>query len=184
MEVVKILKKAKTLGLSLKLKKGNLVVKPKENINTDFLGILKENKIEIINYLKNYNEINRSSIITSFEKIKVYDRNLHEHIPLSFNQERLWFLDGLKGSVEYHMPFALKLSGDLDKKAFSMSFKEIVTRHEVLRTIIRAVDGVGHQEVLLPNDWELSFKDMTTDTSVLSEDLKLFLSAPFDLGSD
>ncbi|HBV14238.1 non-ribosomal peptide synthetase [Chryseobacterium carnipullorum] len=185
MEVFEILEKAKTLGISVKLKEGSLVIKSeKKNIDADFLGVLKNNKASIVDYLNIYKKRNRSSFITSYEEIKVYDRNLYEHIPLSFGQERLWFLDGLYGSVEYHIPFALKLSGDLDKKALFLSLKEIVSRHEVLRTIIYSEEGVGYQKVLPPDDWELSFKDVTTDSFVLTEELKSFLSMPFDLGSD
>ncbi|WP_126651527.1 non-ribosomal peptide synthetase [Chryseobacterium aureum] len=185
MEVFEILEKAKTLGISVKLKEGGLVIKSEnKKIDADFLGVLKNNKADIVDYLNRYKKRNRPSLTASYEKIKGYDRNLHEHIPLSFGQERLWFLDRLYGSVEYHIPFALRLSGDLDKKALYLSLKETVNRHEILRTVIYSEEGVGYQKVLPPGDWELSFKEMAKDPVVLKEELKSFLSVPFDLSSD
>ncbi|MEM6717316.1 MAG: condensation domain-containing protein, partial [Cyanobacteria bacterium P01_C01_bin.147] len=103
---------------------------------------------------------------------------------LSFSQERLWFLDQLQGSLEYHMPFAFRLSGDLDVNALSLSLQEVVSRHEVLRTVIFSEEGVTYQKVLSADDWSLSLTDITTDNSSLAEDLQSFLSTPFDLGSD
>ncbi len=56
-------------------------------------------------------------------------------IPLSFAQQRLWFLDQLEGSnAVYNLPFALRLKGPLHVEALQKSLNEIVRRHEVLRT--------------------------------------------------
>ncbi|HWN42639.1 MAG TPA: amino acid adenylation domain-containing protein, partial [Thermoanaerobaculia bacterium] len=56
-------------------------------------------------------------------------------LPLSFAQERLWFLEQLDpGSPVYNMPFALRLVGRLDLPALQAALAEIVRRHEVLRT--------------------------------------------------
>ena len=55
--------------------------------------------------------------------------------PLSYAQQRLWFLDQLEGaSATYNMPNAIRLDGPLDLAAFEAVFQEIVRRHEVLRT--------------------------------------------------
>ncbi|MEJ6982618.1 condensation domain-containing protein, partial [Pedobacter sp. P351] len=68
-------------------------------------------------------------------------------IPLSFSQERLWFIDRLEGSLQYHVPAVLKLSGKLDAEALGSSLQEIVNRHEVLRTVIREEEGQAWQEI-------------------------------------
>ena len=107
-----------------------------------------------------------------------------DKILLSFSQERLWFIDQLQGSLEYHMPFALRLSGNLDKQALSKSLQEVVNRQEVLRTVIYSEEGVGYQKLLSAEGWELLNKDLTTDNSLLVEEIKSFLSVPFDLSVD
>jgi len=56
-------------------------------------------------------------------------------LPLSFAQQRLWFLDQLEpGSSAYNVPVALRFSGELAVGALGSSFTELVRRHEVLRT--------------------------------------------------
>src|SRR3990170_8070398 len=58
-------------------------------------------------------------------------------VPLSYSQGRLWFIDRLEGSIQYHIPVVLRLKGNLNKEALLHSLQTIVNRHEVLRTVIR-----------------------------------------------
>ncbi|MET8566301.1 amino acid adenylation domain-containing protein, partial [Streptomyces flaveolus] len=70
-------------------------------------------------------------------------------IPLSFSQRRLWFLGELEGSnATYNIPFAMRLSGALDREALRRSFTDLLDRHEVLRTVVTAVEGVPEQRIL------------------------------------
>ncbi|MFL5537410.1 MAG: amino acid adenylation domain-containing protein, partial [Longimicrobiaceae bacterium] len=65
-----------------------------------------------------------------------------EALPLSFAQERLWFIDRLEpGSAAYNVPGAWRLGGALDEAALERSLGEIVRRHEALRTTFGEVDG-------------------------------------------
>ena len=64
-----------------------------------------------------------------------------EKLPLSFAQQRLWFLEQLEGDAAYNMPAALHLSGSLDRSALERSFAELGRRHEVLRTRFPMVEG-------------------------------------------
>ncbi len=75
-------------------------------------------------------------------------RAREEAPPLSFAQERLWFLHRLDpaGSA-YNMPGALRLDGDLDVPALAASLREIVRRHEVLRTSFPTVDDRPVQRI-------------------------------------
>ena len=70
-------------------------------------------------------------------------------LPLSYSQQRLWFLDQLDpGSFTYNLFSAYRLEGDLDVAALEQSFNEIVRRHEVLRTVFKSEDGNPVQIVL------------------------------------
>ncbi|WP_420125381.1 amino acid adenylation domain-containing protein, partial [Longimicrobium sp.] len=71
-------------------------------------------------------------------------------LPLSFAQERLWFLDRMEpGSPFYNVPSATRLSGPLDAAALERALGEIVRRHEALRTAFRDGDG-GPVQVIAP----------------------------------
>ncbi|WP_456441214.1 condensation domain-containing protein, partial [Caldithrix abyssi] len=62
--------------------------------------------------------------------------------PLSFSQQRLWFLDRLEpGSPLYNIPSILRIKGDLNIKALEKSLNEVIKRHEVLRTTFAEENG-------------------------------------------
>ena len=70
-----------------------------------------------------------------------------DRIPLSYSQERLWFIDRLEGTIQYHIPAVLRLKGKLNKEALIRSMQMIVERHEVLRTVIYEDEGKGYQSI-------------------------------------
>ena len=73
-------------------------------------------------------------------------------IPLSYAQQRLWFLDQLEpGSTAYNMPGAFRLSGRINVRALQQSLHTIVARHDVLRTTMQLVDDEPVQ-VVMPSD--------------------------------
>ena len=83
--------------------------------------------------------------------------------PLSFAQQRLWFLDQLEpGSPFYNMPAAFHLKGALDIAALEKCFSEILRRHEVLRTRFIAADGEVLQVIQAAPDFELSIIDLAS----------------------
>jgi hypothetical protein len=69
-------------------------------------------------------------------------------LPLSFAQERLWFLDQMtSGSAAYNMPVAVRLSGPLGKAALTTGLERLVARHEVLRTHFESRGGLPVQVI-------------------------------------
>jgi aspartate racemase len=82
-------------------------------------------------------------------------------IPLSFSQQRLWFIDRLQpGSAAYSIAGAVRLRGRLDLEALEWSFTQIVRRHEVLRTSFPAVDGEPRQVVAAPEPVKIPVTDL------------------------
>ncbi|MEV8536217.1 amino acid adenylation domain-containing protein [Streptomyces sp. NPDC051211] len=78
-------------------------------------------------------------------------------IPLSFAQQRLWFIDRFEGpSATYNVPFLLRLNGTLDADALSAALRDVVLRHESLRTVF-VVDenGVPAQQVVPAEELDL-----------------------------
>ncbi|HEU4963514.1 MAG TPA: amino acid adenylation domain-containing protein, partial [Bacilli bacterium] len=71
------------------------------------------------------------------------------HMPLSFAQQRLWFLDQFEGgrSATYNMPFVTRLEGALDVDVLERCLHEILRRHEALRTSFQVVDGEAVQVI-------------------------------------
>ncbi|MCA1613890.1 MAG: condensation domain-containing protein, partial [Acidobacteria bacterium] len=88
-------------------------------------------------------------------------------LPLSFAQQRLWFLDQLEShSAAYNIPLSVRLEGRLDVSALEKTFNEIVCRHEVLRTVF-AQGGDGQPRQVVQEHAALSLE--VRDLSLLPE---------------
>ncbi|HEY6802664.1 MAG TPA: condensation domain-containing protein, partial [Pyrinomonadaceae bacterium] len=97
-------------------------------------------------------------------------REVGDHAPLSFAQERLWFLDQLQpGDAAYNMPGIAWLEGDLNVAALERSLNEIVRRHEVLRTTFRTEDGRAAQVVSSSLELSLPVIDLSQAEEAESE---------------
>jgi acyl carrier protein len=104
-------------------------------------------------------------------------------LPLSFAQQRLWFLEGFDpGGVEYYTGVGMRLRGFLDLGALRVALDALVARHEVLRTTFDEVDGRGVQIVHPTGELPLRQADLTQlpDTA-LDEVLRTEATTPFDL---
>ena len=85
-------------------------------------------------------------------------------LPLSVNQEHLWRLDHLiPGTHFFNMPYVYQLTGDLNVDALHKALKEIVRRHEALRTIFAAVDGAPVQIIKDGSDCQLPVRDLRAE---------------------
>src|SRR5712691_1932541 len=82
--------------------------------------------------------------------------------PLSFAQQRLWFLEQLiPGNVVYNVPSVLRLRGQLDVVALERSLGEIIRRHEVLRTSFEVEQGHPVQVIAPPETLRLEVVDLS-----------------------
>jgi amino acid adenylation domain-containing protein len=84
-----------------------------------------------------------------------------QRLPLSFAQQRLWFLNQLDPqSTAYNISGAVRLRGDLDVDALQRSFAEVLARHESLRTVFKELDGEPVQRILAPAAAPLEVVDL------------------------
>ncbi|MEU8264312.1 amino acid adenylation domain-containing protein [Micromonospora sp. NPDC048999] len=111
-------------------------------------------------------------------------------LPLSFAQQRLWFLEQLGSAADaYHMPCALRLTGELDVAALQRAVDDLVERHEVLRTVIVVADGEPYQRVLPPDAVTMTTADLS-GLAVAERDRALArlrqdsATRPFDLAAE
>src|SRR3569832_1511455 len=110
-------------------------------------------------------------------------------IPLSFAQQRLWFLEQLQpGNPVYHLPTAIRVMGPLNLAALEKTFAALVSRHEILRTTFKPVNGSPQQVIAPPSAVSLPLIDLmvfpvaereTESNRLISEEIL----RPFDLTS-
>ncbi|WP_260498140.1 condensation domain-containing protein, partial [Pseudomonas sp. MSSRFD41] len=107
-------------------------------------------------------------------------RESNDNLPLSYAQERQWFLWQLEpDSAAYHVPGALRLSGRLDIAALQRSFDSLVARHESLRTRLHLQDDRMTQQVLAQASIEIILEPI--DEARLKERVEEEMARPFDL---
>ncbi len=109
-------------------------------------------------------------------------------IPLSFAQSRLWFLDQLQGpSPVYNMAVALRLHGPLDAGALYAALADVVARHESMRTLIAAPEGIP-QQLVVPAEWAEFGWDVTDaagwSAARLDEAIGAVAGHSFDLSTE
>ncbi|MFL5513040.1 MAG: amino acid adenylation domain-containing protein, partial [Gemmatimonadales bacterium] len=110
--------------------------------------------------------------------------------PLSFAQQRLWFIDQLEpNNALYNNPLAVRLSGELNRRALDQTLSEIVRRHEVLRTVFEASDGEPWQVISAAQALQIPLLDVSgLEEGKRGLELERLISeaasAPFDLSRD
>ncbi len=112
-----------------------------ENRNTATGGApFGVDELELLDYLLD-------AEIDSLPQAAILKRGSVEPPPLSFAQQRLWFLDQLGSGTAYNMPIARKFTGPLNVAALEQALQEVVCRHESLRTTFVVDEGIPHQVI-------------------------------------
>ncbi len=109
-------------------------------------------------------------------------------VPLSFAQNRLWFIDQLQGpSPVYNMAVALRLGGRLDADALGAALADVVGRHESLRTLFAAPEGIPQQLVVPAERADFGWQVVDASgwpASRLGEAIDTAARHPFDLATE
>ncbi|WPO69806.1 non-ribosomal peptide synthetase [Streptomyces sp. KN37] len=109
-----------------------------------------------------------------------------ERIPLSFAQQRLWFISQLEGpSSTYNIPFALRLFGEVHRQALNAALRDVIGRHEVLRTVFPTTEGgepYQHVIEIADLDWQLEYADVSSGE--LDDAMATAVAHAFDLTSE
>src|SRR5215813_4132305 len=119
---------------------------------------------------------------------RLRQRIAERHYPLSYPQQRLWFLDQLEpASAVYIVPLTYRVSGPFDVAAMEYALTEVVRRHQALRTVFQAVDGVPRQFVRPAGPVRLPVQDVSAQDDPVSEADRVArrqARLPFDLEAD
>ncbi|MFC4044702.1 amino acid adenylation domain-containing protein [Dactylosporangium siamense] len=106
-------------------------------------------------------------------------------VTLSPAQQRLWFLHEFEGpSATYNIPLALRLTGILDRDALQAAFRDVVARHESLRTTVRTVAGSAVQQITPAAAVRVPFQTEAVHPGDLPGAVAAAAAAPFDLTAD
>ncbi|QFS50801.1 non-ribosomal peptide synthetase [Nostoc sphaeroides] len=134
-------------------------------------------------------KLNQQKGKVSQAKIQPQSRDT-QNFPLSYAQQRLWFLSQLEPqSSAYNIPAAIRLTGRLNIAALENSINEIVHRHEILRTTFTVVDGEPVQVINAADKLQLPIIDLQTlseterETEVLRQAMQ-DAQTPFNLEQD
>ena len=148
-----LLSEMRSLGVQLWNEEDRLrYTAPKGVITPSLRQELKERKAEILKFLQ---QTDSGSALT----IEPISRD--SQLPLSFAQERLWFLDRLESNSSlYYLARAVRLNGNLNIRVLQQSLDAIVVHHEILRTNYIAENGNPIQVIGAPQSVELQIIDL------------------------
>lgn len=157
MDVIDILKRAKDDGIKVYTKDDKLYLESPKNkqIDDNLLTELKDNKSAILSFL-----LTNSKEKGLLNGTLIGNKSSSSSYPLSFAQERLWFLEKLQGESNYLVINKLRVTGELNHTVLENSFKQILDRHGILRTVYKEENGIPFQTILSSKDWTLELEDI------------------------
>ena len=187
-DVLSVIKTLSSLGIYVYVDGGKLKTKSdKSALTPEVVNLIKTNKLALIAHLEQQQS---TTEVATESKITKVVRNPADHLVLSYAQQRLWLLDKIEGSSShYHIPVALKLEGDLNLAIFEQAFKQIIQRHESLRSVFVIEQEQPVQQVTSAERFSVEFIDLSSlDDATCKRSIKQQLLnqalAPFDLSKD
>jgi nonribosomal peptide synthetase DhbF len=106
-------------------------------------------------------------------------------IPLSFAQQRLWFLNQMEGSsASYNIPVALGLKGELNSRALEAALGDLLQRHESLRTVFPERMGIPRQHILDARATGFRLEIVLSSAAGMREDVAAAAATTFDLSRE
>ncbi|MCB9010120.1 MAG: amino acid adenylation domain-containing protein, partial [Ardenticatenaceae bacterium] len=135
-----------------------------------------DNKLELLDLLLADEGLAETAVIPTIPP----RQQTGQPLPLSFAQQRLWFLDTLSpGSALFNSPLLLRLTGQLNETVLAQACQALVQRHEGLRTTFTAVSGTPQQ--IVHDEWPVTLEKMTVSADELDTLLQMLVQRPFDL---
>ncbi|MCA1615723.1 MAG: condensation domain-containing protein, partial [Acidobacteria bacterium] len=152
MTVYELLSRLRGLDVRLWLEGERLRFSAPQGVFTDELRAeVAQRKAEVVAFLR----------AGGADSVLSARRGRAAELPLSYAQQRLWFLDQMSpGQSVYNVPAAIRLTGRLNVEALRQSLRELTRRHEVLRTSFPAVDGRPTQAILREPTLTLALADL------------------------
>lgn len=185
--VLDLIEKVNNAGIKVGLENDELLLftENKQEVDAGLLEEIRFNKTSLLAYLRQMSSSDNRALARQSKRI--FKGLGKQPIPLSFAQERLWFIHKLQGSLAYHLPWCFRLEGALNADALELAFREVIRRHEVLRTVITEEAGVGYQEIRGEGWWRMNRLD-EKEILLQGHSVESFISQqirqPYDLASD
>ncbi|MCY7283313.1 MAG: amino acid adenylation domain-containing protein, partial [Cyanobacteria bacterium CAN_BIN43] len=125
---------------------------PQGTLNPAIKAEIVDRKAEILAFLQD---------TASSARVQILPAPRDREMPLSFAQQRLWFINELEpNSSTYNMPGAIRLTGQLDLVSLERTLQEIIRRHEALRTNFISHNGQPIQVIQQNNAWQMTSIDL------------------------
>ena len=153
-------------------------------ITPEIVAELKQNKAAIISFLQDVH-LEADSVVAPIQTVP-----RTEHLPLSYAQQRLWFLNQLESNSSfYNILNAVRFKGELNIRVLQQALDAIVTQHEIIRTNYQQENGNPIQVIAAPQSIELPIIDLrqyepAEQETQVQKLLQQESQRPFDLASD
>jgi len=178
MSTLELIARLRDAGIRISVVEGKIRLKAGQGALTDELKQqIIQHKQEIIALL--------GTQTVHEPKLAPIDRSAYPQLPLSYAQQRLWFLDELEpGTPVYNMPFAVKVHGNLDMGALQTALDSLCQQHENLRTVFSATDSEPAQHVLATIRVPVQEEDfVAADEAAVVQRVREIAKTKFDLAA-